>query len=176
MKTRRVAQITAVLRITPGRRDSLREELAALHGGSSSPFESVHGTHFARFVVVDHLGSRAGTDLRIELDPPRLLFSVDCDGEPRGYLLAMCEALGDLTGKIFGNCEDYPGSDDPARFAEWVWSHQLRPTLPFSGVDAAADVIKEGLALRRRMITFAVAAQGLEPSSLREQWRQEFGW
>jgi hypothetical protein len=131
-------------------------------------------THFARLVVVDHLGDR--NDPGIVVDPARLLLGVHCDGDPDAYLGALCVQLGATTDLVFGECEAYPGATHPAAFAAWVRSYEVPPTLPFATVEASVDRIRSAVVARDRLSAFAVTTQGLEPKALRYAWREEFGW
>jgi hypothetical protein len=172
--TEPVNSLTALVPVRPGRAAALRATLAELPTGSASPFDAVPGTHCARFVVVDHLGEPDGPG--IVVDPARLLLGVHCDGDAYVYLGALCGGLGQLTDRIFGECDGYPGRDHPTAFAVWVRSFEVAVTLPFATVDATVDRVRTAVAERARLGAFAVRTQGLAPSELRRAWREEFGW
>ena len=169
-----VVHLTALVPVRPEYVGALRTTLTELPTGRHSPFEAVPGTHFARLVVVDHLGERPGPG--IVVDPPRLLLAVNCDGDAYEYLGALCTGFGEMTDRIWGACDGYPGSDHPAAFAAWVGSYEVAPTLPFATVDATVERIRSAAAERDRLSSFAVRAEGLEPKALRDAWREEFGW
>jgi hypothetical protein len=169
-----VVPLTALVPVRAGRAAALRETISGLPTGARSPFATVPRTHFARLVVVDHLGARG--EPGIVVDPARLLLGVHCDGSPDAYLGALCVQLGATTDLVFGECEGYPGAGHPAAFAAWVRSYEVAPTLPFATVEATVERIRTAVAARDRLSTFAVANQGLEPKELRYAWREEFGW
>jgi hypothetical protein len=169
-----VVHLTALVPVLPGRGAALRDAVRALPTGAHSPFAAVPGTHFARLVVVDHLGARG--EPGIVVDPARLLMAVNCDGDVYAYLGALCVQFGATTDRVFGECEGYPGAGHPAAFAAWVRSYEVAPTLPFATVDATVDRIRAAITSRDRLSKFAVCAQGLEPPALRVAWREEFGW
>jgi hypothetical protein len=169
-----VVHLTALVPVRAGRAAALRATITQLPTGHNSPFEAVPGTHFARLVVVDHLGARG--EPGIVIDPARLLVAVNCDGDAYAYLGTLCLRFGATADRIFGECDGYPGSGHPAAFAAWVRSYEVPPTLPFSTFDATVDRIRSAVAAREQLSAFAVRAQGLEPAALRCAWREEFGW
>ncbi len=171
-----VTHLTTLTPIRAGRSSHLRAAIGRLPTGHRSPFEAVPGTHFARLVVLDHLGADGHGGRRIDLASPRLMFAVNCDGDAPAYVTQMCKSLGDVTDVVWADCEGYPGAAEPARFARWLCSHAVAPILPFATVDAPVEQVLSGLDARRRMAEFAVSAQGLDPHALRARWREEFGW
>ena len=69
----------------------------------------------------------------------------------------------------------YPGSADAGAFVRWVRAHQIDSSL-FASAHPSATVagVRESLALRERIIDFAVAARGLAPAELQRRFRDEF--
>jgi len=171
-----VTQLTTLSPLPADRVSAVRAAVAALPGGAHSPFASVPGTHFARLVVVTHLGARGGAEQRIELERPCVLFAANCDGDASDYLEGLAKALGDSLDSVFGECDGCPGSADPVAFAAWLQGHEVPPLLAFATVDAPVEAIQAGLEARDRLARFAVRGQSLAPAELRVAWRQEFGW
>ena len=70
---------------------------------------------------------------------------------------------------------NYPGRGSPKAFRDYVRSIQARPGLFRSAMpDATVTEVREALALRERVIDFAVEAQGLSADELRERFRSTF--
>jgi hypothetical protein len=170
-----VYQLTTLAPIAADRSSSLARTLRELPAGEGSPFAAVDGTHFARLVVLDHLGS-ADPGPRLGLDPSRLMFCADVDGDPDEYLAALCYRTTDLVWRVWGDCVGFPGASDPLAFARWLRSYEIDASLSFATViGPSLPEIRAGLEARARLASFAVRSQPLEPGQLRKAWLEEFG-
>ena len=100
----------------------------------------------------------------------QLVFTSTVDGELEPYL----EALRPIADTWWQFCAGYPGGSDAAAFARWVRDHQIDSSL-FASAHPEATVpgVLESLALRERIIDFAVAARGLDPAELQRRFRDE---
>ena len=75
----------------------------------------------------------------------------------------------------WGRCAGYPGRDDRAAFTSYVRSIQARPGLFESAMpDATVREVREAIALRERVVDFAVDAQGLDAAALQAEFRARF--
>jgi hypothetical protein len=166
----------ALTAILPGRSRELRELVEALPLGAGSPFARVHRVHFARWVIIPQL---------VEVGPPAparhdrlkneyLLFSADVDGALDAFLDALCDSIPELIDAVYAHCVAFPGSSDRAAFRRYMRHNQIETTFPFAAYpDSTVAEVREALELRRRLIEFAVRAQGLEPAELRDAYRRE---
>lgn len=166
----------ALTAIAPGRSESLREHLESMPEGAHSPLARMEQTHFARFVIIPQL---------VDLGPPPatrdtlkneyLLFSADFDGSLQRFLNGLCDVMAEEVASIWGHCVGYPGTADRAAFERYMLHNQIDTTFPFAAYpDATVADVREALALRSRLIDFAIRAQAMDPESLREAYRQEF--
>ncbi len=96
------------------------------------------------------------------------------DGDLDPYLDALCARVPECD-EWWGRCAGYPGRSDPAAFRAFVRSIQARPGLFQSAMPTASVVeVRESLALRERVIDFAVEAQGLDAAELQARFLAEF--
>jgi hypothetical protein len=169
--------LTVLTPIIDGHEADLAQMLNGLQGADQSPLAGVPGTHFARWVVMDDViyeGSDQGQ--REHLQHARLLFTSNFDGELEPYLDGLRTGLGPSADAVWGHCIGYPGATDAEAFARYLRHHQIDSSLFFSayGDRTVADV-QRSLALRTRVITFALAAQGLAAPELKAAFVREFG-
>jgi hypothetical protein len=167
--------LTTIARVLPGRADALEAHLDALPVGPESPFARIDTLHTARvqlFRALVHQGpAQAQTDT---LRHAHLVFTSTIDGALDRYLDALAERVPECDA-WWGRCAGYPGREDAAAFRAYVRSIQARPGLFRSAMpDATVREVREALALRERVIDFAVEAQGLDPATLQERFRARF--
>lgn len=167
--------LTVMTAILDGHETPLAQYLNTLEDGAASPFESVTGTHFARWVLVGDViyeGAGRGPD---HLRAGRLLFTSNFDGALEPYLQELRTGLGEVADEVWGHCVGYPGRGDASAFAAYMCAHQLQTSLFFAAYGAlkVADV-RRNLATRRRMIDFALRAQEMEPAELQSAFRETF--
>jgi hypothetical protein len=168
--------LTVMTPIVNGQETQLTRYLDGLQSRNESPLAGVHGTHFARWVVIDDViyeGSDEGD--REHLKHARLLFTSNFDGELDAYLEALRTGLGDSADTIWGHCIGYPGSGEARAFADYMRRHQLDSSLFFTAYgDRTVEEVKRSLALRTKFTEFALKAQGLRASELKAAFLQEF--
>jgi hypothetical protein len=166
------AGLAALLPVLGGQEQTLGARLKALAKGDESPFATLRSTHFARLVLVP--GLRDGADRVVPGVPTLLFFSAESDLPVDGYLEALCALMPREVDEIFALCEGYPGATSPPRFQRWLLDHRVPPGFSIQGnPGATAGEVVESLALRDKIIEFAVRTQGLEPEALLEAWRAE---
>ena len=169
--------LTVLTPIIDGHEAHLAQYLNALASGDQSPLAAVAGTHFARWVVIDDViyeGPDQGD--RDHLKHPRLLFTSNFDGDLDPYLEAMRTGLGESADAIWGHCLGYPGCDERAAFARYMRHHQIDSSLFFAAYgDRTVQDVKRSLAVRTKLIEFALRAQGLGAGELKAAFVEEFG-
>ncbi|MDQ2759730.1 MAG: hypothetical protein M3Y17_04630 [Actinomycetota bacterium] len=166
--------LTVLTPILEGRETSLAHYLQALLGGSASPLASVPGTHFARWVVIGDVVYE-GKGKRDHLQLARLLFTSNFDGSLDAYLESLRIGLAGAVDAIWGHCAGYPGGEDSAAFAAYIRAHQIESSLFFSAYgDRTVEDVKDSLAVRRSIIEFALAAQGMPPDELQAAFEEAF--
>jgi hypothetical protein len=168
--------LTVITPIVNGRESHLVRYLDGLQSGHQSPLAGVRGTHFARWVVMDDViyeGPDEGE--REHLKHARLLFTSNFDGELDPYLEALRTGLSDSADTIWGNCIGYPGSGEARAFADYMRHHQIDSSLFFAAYgDRTVEEVKRSLALRIKLVEFALRAQGMPASELKAAFLQEF--
>jgi hypothetical protein len=158
--------------VVSGREAEAREALAALPVGASSPLAAFPGLHFSRIHVVGDLVFQGPQQRHREhLRSPQLVFTSTVDGALEPYL----DALRPVADTWWRFCVGYPGSEDADAFVRWVRGHQIDSSLFASAhPEATVPAVRESLALRERIVDFAIAARGLGPAELQRRFRDEF--
>lgn len=167
--------LTLLAPVEPGRASDLAALLDALPGGAESPLARVHGTHFARWVLLDQLVYQGPPQRRDTWKAPRLLFTSNFDGSLEAYLEALRTGLGADGDTIFGHCSGYPGSTDAGAWSAWLRARTVPSSLFFAAYgEQTVHEVRTNLDLRARLTAFALAAQGLEPPELQARFREAF--
>ena len=167
--------LTTFARILDGQADALEADLAALPRGAESPFARLEMLHIARvqiFRALAHQGPKQKhTDV---LRHAHLVFTSTFDGDLDPYLDALAERVPEAD-VWWGRCAGYPGRGNRAAFRAYVRRCQVETSLFQSAMpEAKVGEVHEALALRERVIDFAVAAQGLDAVALQERFRAAF--
>ena len=167
--------LTTFARILPGKADELEAYLAALPRGARSPFARLGGLHIARVQIFRQLVHQGPQQKHADvLRHAHLVFTSTFDGELDPYLDALAADVPEAD-EWWGRCAGYPGRADRAAFRAYVRSRQVDTGLFQSAIPhATLGDVREALALRERVIDFAVAAQGLDATTLRERFRSAF--
>ena len=156
-------QLAVLAPVMTGREDALRAAIAALPEGDGSPFASLPGTHFGRWLVL----SRPGPDAV-------LVFSVVTDLAPADCLRTALDRMEAARG-LWAHCRDWPGTDDRAVALEYLERHVVPASLPFATWDAPVERILKGLDIQRRLRSFVLRTGGADPTSLQRAFVEEFG-
>lgn len=163
--------LTVVAPVVAGREHTAQAAIEAL----DAPLARLENLHFARIHVVGDLVHQGPKQRhRDHLRSAQLIFTSTFDGrslEP--YLESLRTRAEPDT--WWGFCAGYPGSEDAAAFARWVRVHQIDSSL-FASAHPRATVpgVLESLALRERIIDFAIEARGLEAAALQRRFRDTF--
>jgi hypothetical protein len=167
--------LTTFARVLPGLADELEAYLIALPRGEASPFARLSTLHTARvqlFRELVHQGpQQRHTDV---LQNAHLVFTSTVDGPLNRYLDALASRVPECD-EWWGRCAGYPGRADPSAFGAFVRSIQAQPGLFQSAIPGASvDDVRAAIALRERVIDFAVDAQGHDAAALQERFRSAF--
>jgi hypothetical protein len=160
--------LTVIAPIEAGREDEARAATEALPADLLSRLPNLH---FSRIHVVSDLVFQGPQQRhRDHLRASHLIFTSTFDGELESYL----EALRPLADRWWRFCVGYPGSEGEA-FVRWVREHQLDSSLFASAhPDATVPGVLESLALRERIVDFAIEARAFEPAELQRRFRDAF--
>jgi hypothetical protein len=163
-----VYSLTVIAPVVAGREGEAREALEALPPDLLSRLPNLH---FSRIHVVSDLVFQGPQQRhRDHLRASHLVFTSTIDGELEPYL----EALRPLADTWWRYCVGYPGSEGEV-FVRWVREHQLDSSLFASAhPDATVPGVRESLALRERIVDFAIEARTLEPVELHRRFRDAF--
>jgi hypothetical protein len=167
--------LTTFARVLPGRADELEAYLGSLPRGAGSPFARIDSVHTARVQLFRSLVHQGPKQRRTDvLQNAHLVFTSTIDGDLDPYLDALCARVPECD-EWWGRCAGYPGRADAAAFRAFVRGIQARPGLFQSAIPSASvSAVRESLALRERVIDFAVAAQGLDAEELQARFRAAF--
>lgn len=168
-----VEMLTVLSPVQLGEETPLRKTLQAVKGRDASPFDAVPGTHTARWVVLQWVGTGDPTRRR-RLRPAVLLFSAVVDGPVESWLWGLLHGVDGTAEEVWSHCSGWPGADKRPACARWLLDHRLPLTFEFLGYDATVDEITHGLELRHRLADFAVRARDLEPDQLRTEYEKHF--
>lgn len=157
-----------------GRDEEVLAVLAAMPGGPHSPFARVPSTHFARWLLIPAL--LGGNGEPVEPAQAYLLFTADFDGTLEEWSAAVTEKIGADVDRVFEHCEDYPGSNPPPSFLEFIGEHRIDVGFSVVSYRATVTAIRESLDLQRSLRELAAVSHELDPGELRGAWRERFGW
>ena len=160
--------LTVIAPIVAGREREARDAIEALPPDLLTRLANLH---FSRIHVVSELVFQGPQQRhRDHLRASQLVFTSTIDGELQPYL----EALRGCADTWWRFCVGYPGSAGEA-FSRWVREHQLDSSLFASAhPDATVPGVLESLALRERIVDFAIEARRLGPSEFQRRFRDTF--
>lgn len=167
--------LTVLTPILAGHEIALDKHLRALPG-KASPFALVPRTHFARWVIIPQPAFE-GPPMRPDPWKSQYLIFTSCfDGDLPSYLDDLSGLIGPAVDAVWEHCVGYPGSADPARFADYLRHNQIETELYFTAYpDATVQQVRDSLELRHTVTEFAVASQGMTDAELHAAWQERFG-
>jgi hypothetical protein len=157
--------LTVLTAVLPGHLDPLRMHLAGLGTGGSSPLAALRTVHFARWLVIEQPVYQGAPQKRDVLRSPYLLFESCFDGDRDQHLETMRTTIGAAADAVWSHCVAYPGSQDAAAFVDANFCLAAYPK-------ATVQEVRDSLALRQRLIDFAVATQDLDAPALLAAYRE----
>lgn len=167
--------LTTFARILTDAEDEVEDYLAAMPRGKDSPLARVGSLHLSRLQVFRKLVHQGPMQRRRDtLRHAHLVFTATFNGE-------LDDFLDELAGKVpecddwWGLCVGYPGRGDPAAFRSWITSLQVDTTMFQSPIpDLTVDDVRAAVALRERVVDFAVANQGVDAETLYQRFKEAF--
>jgi hypothetical protein len=168
-------QAYAFMAMTPvieDREHELRELLQAFTQ-QTSPFAALPQTHFARWVIIrDWVNSHA--QLRQDhLGCPYLIFTSNLHGPIDAYLDALCARA--EAAAIWSHCAGAPKPASGAALKAYLLHNQIDTGFFVAAyADASVEEVRASLALRERLIAFAVHSQGMDAETLQSSFRATF--
>lgn len=160
-----VETISLLSPIAADREEAVRATLATFKRGTG-PFVDVPGTHVARFVVVNWLGT-GDPRRRRRLRPARLLFSAVVDGPVEGWLWGLFQKQGPVVETVWRHCSGWPEAGDRQARTRWLLEQRLAITYPVVANDATVTEIQRGLKRREALRGLKTKASLLTPTELR---------
>jgi hypothetical protein len=172
-KTGGVYALTVFASILPGHKDELQAYLDAMPVAAASPLARLSQLHLGRIHIFDELVAQPGHAAE-KLDAPQLVFTSSFDGSLDRYCADICDKVPEAD-EWWGHCVGYPGRADKAAFTAYIRAHKIDAQL-FANAYHGATVqdVQRALAVRARVLDFAVAAQGLDAAELQQRFRAEF--
>lgn len=151
---------------------AIREYLANLPNGPTSPFATVSSTHISRLVVMDDV-IYVGTPAKEEhLNSPYLVFESNFDGELEPYLTRMAKEIPEVVESVWGHCVGYPGLLDVNAFVAYMKKCQLTTTFYFADVNNhTVQSTLRALKVQASVADFIGKHQGESPSELQAAFR-----
>jgi hypothetical protein len=158
----------------PGRRVAqVREALATLPTGKSSPFAQMGEHHFVRLAVIDAVPFENYPAAVDNLRSAYLLMTSDFNGTLPDYLRRLIETIPDTIATIFDHCAGFPGVKDVARFVAYIEACQITTTLLFADQpDSDVPQVLRALDAQRRFIRFVQESQGSSDADLQQSFRR----
>ncbi len=163
----------AITPVEPGEEPGLRAYLEGLPQ-ADSPLARVPGTHFGRFVIVEHLEPEGETHPD-RLPCPMLVFTACYDGAQDPFLDALVSELAAEAQEIWGRCIGCPDPSGAALKA-YLLHNQINSGFFVSGYkDASLPTVRRALESREKVIDLAVRGQAMSPGELRRAFESEIG-
>jgi hypothetical protein len=147
----------------------LRKYLRQLDRHESSPFARIAGTHMARLVIMDDVVFVGSPSREEHLRYKYLVFEANFDGELEPFLRRMIREAPEEVREIWKHCEAFPGTDDPAKFFDYMKKCQVGTTFYFVDVNdkTLPDTLK-ALQVQSAIASFVEKSQGRSGAPLKQ--------
>jgi hypothetical protein len=168
--------LTVFTAILPGHEGHVRHVIESVPRGVRSPLARLTQLHTSRLQIFDRLVYQGEPQQRETLKNAYLVFTAAFDGgDPDAFLDALMDLLPADADAWWRHCVAYPGMADRAAFKRWIKHNQV-PTSMFAVASPNRTVpeVLRSLALRERLLEFAVDAQGLGAAELQQRFRHAF--
>ena len=151
---------------------ALRQCLANMPNGHTSPFAKVSSTHMCRLVVMDdvvYVGTPATEE---HLNSKYLVFESNFDGDLEPYLRRMAKEIPDVVESVWGHCAGYPGLRDVDAFVAYMKTCQITTTFYFADVNnQTVQSTLRALKVQASAADFIAKHQGASPSEMHAAFR-----
>jgi hypothetical protein len=168
--------LTVFTAILPGHEDEVRRIIESVPRGTASPLARLTQLHTSRLQIFDQLVYQGAPQQRETLKNAYLVFTAVFDGEDPGpFLDAVIDLLPTEADNWWRHCVAYPGFSDRAAFKRWIKHNQITTSMfAVASPNRTAPEVLRSLALRERLLEFAVEAQGLGAAELQRRFRHAF--
>jgi hypothetical protein len=166
--------LTVFTAIIPGHERELLETIESLPRGKASPLARLGTVHTSRLQIFDHLVHQGPSQTPDALKSSYLIFTAAFDGALEPFLDAMLDRIPECD-SWWRHCVAYPGLAARTAFKRWIRHNQVHTSLfAVNSPNRSVAEVEESLALRERLLDFAVASQGLSATDLQTRFRQTF--
>ena len=167
--------LTVFTAIVPGHEADVKRVIEGLGRGTDSPLARLTQLHTSRLQIFDRLVHQGEPQTVETLRNNYLVFTANFDGARDDFLDAIAARLPLDADSWWKHCVGYPGMSDRAAFRRWIRHNQINTSLfaVASPNRTVADVM-QSLALRERLLEFAISAQGLSAEELQQRFRRAF--
>ncbi|MEE2897061.1 MAG: hypothetical protein VX815_01210 [Gemmatimonadota bacterium] len=171
--------LTVITAISPGQVEEVRKVIEGVPRGVSSPLAKLGTVHTSRLQIFDHLVYQGAPQKRDQLRWDYLVFTAAFDGHDLDpFLDSIVDQIPDEADSWWRHCLAYPGLKDRTAFKKWIRDNQVHTSLfAVASPNRSVPEVLESLALRERLVEFAIANQNQQTSAaeLRERFRSAFG-
>jgi hypothetical protein len=166
--------LTVFTAILPGHEEELRAYIEGLPRGEDAPIARLGIVHTSRLQIFDQLVYQGAPQIRDQLQNKYLVFTAAFDGALDPFLDSILDRIPEAH-EWWRHCVGYPGMSDRTAFKRWIRHNKINTGLfavayPNETVKAVVDA----LALRERLVEFAIDAQGLDAAQLQDRFRRTF--
>jgi hypothetical protein len=167
--------LTVYSAIRTGQEETVRALIEAIPKGQQSPLAALDGLHFSRLHIFDELVYQGGGQKPDTLNHAYLVFTASFNGDPEPFLDEICEKVGAAADAWWEHCYAYPGTADRGAFKRWIATNQIHSALFASPYpNESVQAVRSALALRERVLAFAIDAQGLDAAALKARFDETF--
>ena len=167
--------LTVFTAILPGRTEEVREVIETVPRGKASPLARLRSLHLSRLQIFDKLVYQGAPQKPDKLKNDYLVFTSVFDGELDPYLDSIAQLLPVEADSWWKHCVGYPGLGDRTAFRRWIRHNQIHTSLfAVASPGVSVQEVVDALALRERVLEFAIATQGMDAAALQAEFRKTF--
>lgn len=169
--------LTVFQAITPGHEEQVREAIETVPRGQASPLARIGTIHTSRLQIFADLVHQGPNQKPDKLRWNYLIFTAAFDGHDLDpFLDAIVEHLPDEADSWWSHCIGYPGLEDRAAFRKWIRNGQVHTSLfAVASPNRSVSEVVDALALRERLVEFAIENQGADAADLQKRFSSVFG-
>jgi hypothetical protein len=166
--------LTVFTAIIPGLEEAVRAVIENLPLGPDSPIARLGTVHTSRLQIFDRLVHQGPSQQRESLNSNYLVFTAAFDGELEPFLDAVVDRMPEAD-SWWRHCIAYPGLADRPAFKRWIRHNQIHTSLfAINSPNRTVPEVLESLALREKLLDFAIATQGVSERELHERFQKTF--
>ncbi|MGH7653659.1 MAG: hypothetical protein ACREN6_03255 [Gemmatimonadaceae bacterium] len=166
--------LTVFAPIVAGQEETVRTVIESLPLGPNSPIARLGTVHTSRLQIFDRLVHQGPSQKRDSLNSNYLVFTAAFDGELEAFLDSVVDRLPEAD-SWWRHCIAYPGLADRTAFKRWIRHNQIHTSLfAVNSPNRTVTEVLESLALREKLLDFAISAQALSEHELHERFRRTF--